>query len=224
MPPRHCPPCPLMMLRTFTCLSLLPFLGCQWARRSGETPAGPDEAYPVSLSVVAAEASLHRLADPDAEDDLLQDMFVLQVECDLEVSNRSGKEQEVLSQFGSPFDDLRLRIRDKDGNRLVSTSHTLLMDPLLEPQWTRLSEGVTTVRLVSAAPVLPWPPEDESPFILASRLTKVVQVEFFGGFPGSEISRALQSNRVTVEIDDRTLVVPRKTLPVPAARGETPSV
>lgn len=154
----------------------------------------------------------------------MQDMFVLQVESDLEVSNRSGKEQQVLSQFGSPFDDIRLRIRDKDGKRLVSTSHTLLMDPLLEPQWTPLNEGLTQVRLVSAVPVLPWPPADESPFILAGQLTKEIQVEFFGGFPGSDLSRALQSNRVKVEIDDRTVVVPRKTLPVPAAREETPPV
>jgi hypothetical protein len=131
------------------------------------------------------------------------------------VENQTGKPQEVLSYFGSAYDDLRLRVRDVEGRKLATTTHTLWADPLLEGQFYRLKEGASVLELSSATLVGPAVPDDEYPLIVDRDLTQTIQLEYFGGFPGSDIARAIQSNRVTVKIADRTAEVPRKPVPLP---------
>lgn len=188
---------------------LMPLAGCQiFSRTSGE------DEFPASIEIVDAEASLHRVADPD--DELMgDDFFMLRTQCVVRVENRSGNDQQVLSYFGSAFDDLRLRVRDEKGKKLTTTSHTLWTDPLLEGQWFELKEGTTIVELSSATLVGPAVPDDDYPLIRDRDLTQTIYLEYFGGFPGSDLSRAIQSNRVKVKIADRTAEVPRKPVPLP---------
>ncbi len=173
-----------------------------------------EDEYPASIEIVEAEASLHRVADPEGEF-MAEDFFMLRTLCVVRVENRSHKDQEVLSYFGSAFDDLRLRVRDEKGQKLATTTHTLWADPLVEGQWHRLRRGTTTVELSSATLVGPAVPDDGYPMILDRNLTQVIQLEYFGGFPGSDLSRAIQSNRVSVKIADRTTEVPRRPVPLP---------
>ena len=194
-------------------LPLLPlaFASCQmWPT----TAQRAEDAYPASIEILRAEASLHRVADENGEP-LGEDFYMLRTNCLVRVENRSGKVQQVLSSFGSAFDDLRLRVRDEKGGRLATTSHTLWTDPLFEGQWYELREGPTEVELSSATLVGPAIPDDDYPLIIARQLTQTIQLEYFGGFPGSDLSRAIQSNRVTVKVNDRTEEVPRKPLPLP---------
>ena len=143
------------------------------------------------------------------------DFFMLRTMCVVRVENNSGRAQEVLSYFGSAYDDLRLRIRDEQGRKLATTTHTLWADPLLDGQYYLLKEGTSVVELSSATLVGPAVPDDEYPLIVDRDLTQTIQLEYFGGFPGSDLSRAIQSNRVTVKIADRTAEVPRKPVPLP---------
>ena len=174
----------------------------------------PSDAYPASLEIVEAQASLHRFADEEGEP-LGDDLYVLQTSCVLKVRNTSGRDQEVVTEYGTAYDDIRLRIRSSDGLKLVTTSHTLMMDPLVEQQWTVLQKGATIVELVSATPVGPPGFKEDFPYIVDKTLTPTIQLEYFGGFPGSDLSRATQSNRIDVKIDDRTADVPRRSLPLP---------
>ncbi len=192
-------------------LSLLTLTGCQvWP--SGTQMAS--DAYPASIEIVKAEASLHRVADANGQA-LGEDFFMLRTQCVVRVENCSGKTQSVLSHFGSAFDDLRIRVRDENGRRLATTTHTLWADPLLNGQWFPLAKGMTEVELSSATLVGPGLVDDEYPLIIDRELTKTIQLEYFGGFPGSDLSRAIQSNRVVVKVADRTTPVPRKPVPLP---------
>ena len=168
--------------------------------------------YPASIEIVEAEASLHRLGDPDPLGD---DFFMLQTTCLVQVENQTGRAQEVLSFFGSAFDDLRLRLRDEQGRKLTTTTHTLWVDPLLEGRWYRLEKGTTMVELSSATLVGPEMPDEGYPMIRDRELTQIIQLEYFGGFPGSDLPRAIQSNRVTVKIADRTGEVQPEPMPLP---------
>ena len=124
-------------------LSLLTLTGCQvWP--SGTQMAS--DAYPASIEIVKAEASLHRVADANGQA-LGEDFFMLRTQCVVRVENCSGKTQSVLSHFGSAFDDLRIRVRDENGRRLATTTHTLWADPLLNGQWFPLAKGMTEVEL-----------------------------------------------------------------------------
>lgn len=195
------------------CVVTLPglfLLGCE----TTSNPRGLEEEFPASIEIVEAQASLHRLADPEG-DLMADDFYMLRTRCVLRVNNRSGKEQEVLSYFGSAFDDLRLRVRDAAGQKLATTTHTLWSDPLQEGQWHLLRIGETTVELSSATLVGPAVPDDDYPMIVDSALTPEIQLEYFGGFPGSDLARAIQSNRVSVKIADRTTEVPRRQVPIP---------
>ena len=173
--------------------------------------AGKDQ--PATVEIIEAEASLHRLADLDGEP-MPEDLYVLRTSCMVKVTNNTGRDQAVVTFFGSPYDDLRLRVRDANGSRLATTSHTLLLEPVHGEQWFELAKGTTVVQLNSATPVGPAIPDPEFPFITDKKLTPTIQLEYFGGFPGSDL-RATQSNRVQVTIDDRTATVPRKPLPLP---------
>ncbi len=202
-----------MPLRCYALLLCTALTGCQgtfW-----RDPA-PEDAYAATIQILDAEASLHRTTDETGEP---TNEFVLLTACDVKVENNSGKSQKVLSYFGTPYDDLRLRIRDVNGKRLTATSHTIWLVPMPEGVWLDLERGESVVRLEAATPVGPQDfaayLEDEIPFIIDSELTPTIQLEFFGGFPGSDLSRAIQSNRVTVQIGDRTAEVPRKPIPLP---------
>ena len=200
-------------IRLLSSLALVTMVGCQvWPTGSVVS----EDDYPASIEILRAEASLHRVAGEDG--DPLggeEDIFMLRTVCQVRVENRSGKALPVLSEFGSPYDDLRLRVRDEHGRKLATTTHTLWADPLIERQWYRLPEGATEVELTSATLVGPEALRDEFPLIIDRELTQTVQLEYFGGFPGSDLSRAIQSNQVTVKITDRTTEVPRKPLPLP---------
>ena len=197
-------PCSLSLL------AVLALTGCQVS-----TPFRSSNArhQSVTLEIIEAEASLHRLADFDGEP-MPEDLFVLRTSCVVKVTNHTGKDQAVVTFFGSPYDDLRLRVRDADGSRLVTTSHTLLLEAVHDEQWYELANGTTVVQLNSATPVGPAIPDPEYPFITNKELTPTIQLEYFGGFPGSDL-RATQSNRVQVKVDDRTAIVPRRPLPLP---------
>ena len=199
-----------MKLRTLSLLAVFALTGCQISMPYRGANANNTLAM---VEIIEAEASLHRLADLGGEP-MPEDLFVLRTSCRVKVTNNSGKNQAVMTYFGSPYDDLRLRIRDSDGSRLATTSHTMLLEPVHEVQWYELGKGSTVVQLNSATPVGPAIPDPEFPFITDKKLTPTIMLEYFGGFPSSDL-RATQSNRVQVEVDDRTAVVPRKSLPLP---------
>ncbi len=201
-------------IRLLFALYLATLMGCQVWPTGSQTAS---DAYPASIEIVKAEAALHRVADANGEA-LGDDFFMLRTRCVVQVENRSGKTQSVLSHFGSAFDDLRVRVRDESGRRLVATTHTLWADPLLSGQWFPLAEGTTEVELSSATLVGPGLVDDEYPLIIDRELTQTIQLEYFGGFPGSDLSRAIQSNRVVVKVADRTMAVPRKPVPLPQDR------
>lgn len=177
-------------------------------------PSSVEDAYAASIEIVEAEASLHRVAEPEGME-LAGDFFMLRTSCVVRVENGSGRDQQVLSYFGSAFDDLRLRIRDENGEKLATTTHTLWTEPLIQGEWHRLKQGASVVELSSATLVGPAIPNDEYPMIVDRELTQTIQLEYFGGFPGSDLSRAVQSNRVEVKIDDWTAEVPRRAVPLP---------
>ena len=208
---------PQTLFRVLSSLALLlPLVSCEILPRPTSSDSG---AYPASIEIIEAEASLHRVANLPGMDDDEESVFMLRTICIVRVDNRTKKDQQVLSHFGSAFDDLRLRVRDERGAKLATTTHTLWADPLLEGQWFELKEGTTVVELSSATFVVD--PDDgreiptDLPLIMASDLTQTIQLEYFGGFPGSDLARAIQSNRVTVKIADRTAEVPRKSVPLP---------
>lgn len=203
---------PFPPTRLLSALALLVLTSCQtWPTTSRKA----SDSYAAEIEIMRAEAFLHRVADENGEA-LGEDLFMLRTQCLLRVENRSGKSQNVMSQFGSAFDDLRLRVRDEKGRRLATTTHTLWSDPLLEGQWFPLDKGTTDVELTSATLVGPaFADRDGFPLIIDEQLTQTIQLEYFGGFPGSDLSRAIQSNRVSVKIADRTTEVPRKPLPLP---------
>lgn len=203
---------PFTPTRLLSALALLMLTSCQTWPTNSRSAA---DSYAAEIEIMRAEASLHRVADENGEA-MGEDFFMLRTQCLLRVENRSGKAQNVMSQFGSAFDDLRLRVRDEMGRKLATTTHTLWSDPLLEGQWFPLQKGMTDVELTSATLVGPAFADKEGyPLIVDEELTQTVQLEYFGGFPGSDLSRAIQSNRVKVKIDDRTAEVPRKPLPLP---------
>lgn len=175
----------------------------------------PSEAYDATIELLEAEATLHRLAGADNEAE--KEYFVLRTSCVLKVSNNSGRSQMVASQFGSAYDDLRLRIRDDKGKRIATTAHALLMEPAPEQQWHVLDKGETFVELTTATPVGPEPVDRQLPFIQEKELTQSIQLEYFGGFPGADL-RAVQSNRLTVTIKDRTADAPQRPEVKPAER------
>jgi hypothetical protein len=190
---------------------LLLLTSCQLLRQPA---ANGDAAYAASIEIVEAEASLQRVVEPEGIA-FEEDFFLLRTSCVLRVNNRSGRDQEVLSFFGSAFDDLRLRIRNEQGEKLTTTTHTLWTEPLIEGQWHPLKRGITMVELSSATLVGPGVPDDEYPMIIDRDLTQVIHLEYFGGFPGSDLARAVQSNQVKVTISDRTTEVPRRPVPLP---------
>ncbi len=186
--------------------STLPILG----------PTEDPTTTPAALKILNAEASLHRVATEDGGDDFAEEeYFILRTMCRLRVENRSGKTQQVMSFFGSAYDDLRLRVRNESGQRLATTTHTLWVTPLLEGQWFPLPEGASVVELSCATLVGAPLPDDDLPVISPSQLTQTIQLEYFGGFPGSDFTRAFQSDSITVKISDRTAEVPRRSVPVP---------
>ncbi|MEM7387649.1 MAG: hypothetical protein AAF514_22160, partial [Verrucomicrobiota bacterium] len=183
-------------MKNLALLFLVAFLlpSCAQVRFPTRQPTHTD--FPATIEIVEAVATLHRLVpDPDNP---MDDLFVLTTFSGLKVRNQTGKPIPVTSQFHSAYDDLRLRIRDGNGRRLVTTSHTLAQRPAPIPQRFVIPEGESFIQLVCATPVGSKAPREDFPYIRSTDLTKTVQLEFFGGFPGSGLNRAVQSNRVVV--------------------------
>ncbi|HUF61414.1 MAG TPA: hypothetical protein VMN36_05015 [Verrucomicrobiales bacterium] len=192
------------------------FLACCASVDRGGT--GPDlntAASTVRLELIDATATLDRIVDP-GEDPFSEDVFILTTVCSLRLENLAPEALEVWSYFFSPFDDFRLRIFNRTGDLLGVSSHVFTQEPRGEAMAFLIPEGTSFVRLVCTTPVSPKPIGGDLPFIPAPALTEQIQLQYIGGFPGSTLRGTVESNRLSLPIQDRTADPQSPETPPPA--------
>ncbi len=188
---------------------------CASIDRPGTVPDLTTAASTVRLELLDASATLDRIVDP-GQDPFSEDVFILTTVCSLRLENLAPESLEVWSYFYSPFDDFRLRIFNRNGDPLTVSSHVFTQERRDDAMAFLVPEGTSFVRLVCVTPVSQRPMGDEFPFIPASALTEQIQLQYMGGFPGSILRGTVESNRLSVPIQDRTADLQTPETPPPA--------